>query len=222
MSQYYTQPTLLDLDAEPRYTFAEVKWGKIVAIHQHWVPLSEFQRFFEANTLLIDITGVLINGEPPVVGDVVYSDEHGYNIQHLKSVFSPAETKAYIIERLKLIRNVKELEVIEYNNNLFDADKDSLERMDKARKLLEDNNQPSITWTTAENTRVEVTINDFKGINTAIAVRSNLLHVRYNQLKQYILGLDDKYLAIIPTIDWNWDMTQDLDVLLEEINSEEE
>ena len=110
-----------------------------------------------------------------------------------------------------MIRNVKELEPIPYNDILYDADKDSLDRMDKARKLLEDNNQEYILWTTANNSRVPVTVEDFKGINTAIAVRSNDLHIRYNLLKNYILDLDEKYLPLIPLIDWDWDMNQDLD-----------
>lgn len=211
MSQYLVEPYVRDTSTDPTYTFAEVKYGKIVSINKHWVPLNEFYKFFEPNCLFIDITGVLINGEPPCIGDVVTTDETGYKIIHLKEVLTDEEIKNRTIEILKLTRNVKELEPIMYNNVLFDADKDSLDRMDKARKLLEDNNQESITWTTANNRRLPVTVEDFKGINTAIAVRSNELHIRYNVLKQYIYNLDDKYISLVPLIDWDWDIEQDLD-----------
>lgn len=211
MSQYLVEPYVRDTSTEPTYTFAEVQYGRIVSINKHWVPLNEFYKFFEANCLFIDITGLLIDGEPPAIGDIVTTDETGYKIIHNKSVFSASETKNRVIEQLKLVRNVKELEPIPYNDILFDADKDSLDRMDKARKLLEDNNQPYILWTTADNDRVPVSVEDFKGINTAIAMRSNDLHIRYNELKHYILDLDEKYLALIPLIDWDWDINQNLD-----------
>ena len=38
-------------------------------------------------------------------------------------------------------------------------------------------------WTTADNQRVEMGITDFATINGAAAVRSNALHVKYNDLK---------------------------------------
>lgn len=211
MSQYLVEPYVRDTSTEPTYTFAEVQYGRIVSINKHWVPLNEFYKFFEANCLFIDITGVLIDGEPPAVGDVVNTDESGYKIIHSKKNLTNDEIKNRTIEILKLTRNVKELEPIMYNNILFDADKDSLNRMDKARKLLEDNNQPYILWTTADNNRVPVSVEDFKGINTAIAMRSNDLHIRYNVLKQYILELDEKYISLVPLIDWDWDIEQDLD-----------
>ena len=36
----YTYTTLTRIEGEPTYTFAEVKYGKIVSINQHWVPLA--------------------------------------------------------------------------------------------------------------------------------------------------------------------------------------
>ena len=35
----YTYVTLTRDESEPKYTFAEIKYGKIVSINQHWVPL---------------------------------------------------------------------------------------------------------------------------------------------------------------------------------------
>lgn len=208
----YTYVTMTRSESEPTYKFAEIKYGKIVSINSHWVPLEEYRKFFAADSFFIDITGVTINGEEPTIGDCITFTENGYQIQHIKSVFSLAEAKAAQIERLKLIRNQKELEPIEYNNNSFDADKDSLLRLDKARQSLEDNNLESIEWTTANNQRVEVTVNDFKGINTAVAYRSNQLHIRYNELKNYINSIeDDKYVADIINIEWDFDITKNPD-----------
>ena len=165
----YTYVTLTRDESEPKHTFAEIKYGKIVSINQHWVSLEEYRKFFSADSFFIDITGVTINGEAPVVGDAIEFGENGYEIKHIKSIYSFPEAKATQIERLKLIRNQKELEPIEYNGHYYDADKDSLLRLDKARQSLEDNGLESIEWTTANNERVNITIVDFKGINTAIA-----------------------------------------------------
>lgn len=218
----YTYKTMVREDSEPTYTFAEIKYGRIVNIQKHWVPLEEYRNFFEADAYFIDITGVKINNEDPVVGDTVeFKEDGGWSIIHLKSIYNLAEAKAYQIEKLKLVRNQKELEPIEFSGHLYDADKDSLMRLDKARMSLEDNSIPSIEWTTADNNRVPLTVDDFKGINTQIALRSNSLHTRYNELKNYINGLEEKYLPIIINVNWDWDMEADLDTLLEQLQSEE-
>ena len=217
----YTYTTLTRQDDEARYTFAEVKYDKIVSINQHWVPLEEYIKFFEADACFLDITGVLIDGEPPAIGDSVTTNPDGYEIRHFKSTFSVAETKNYKTELLKLERDRKELEPIEYNGILFDADKTSLTRMDKAEKFLVKKNIPSIVWTTADNSRVEVTVDDFEGINAVLAMRSDSLHNRYNELKAYIDGLDDKYLAVILEIDWNWDINTNLDEKLLELTGQD-
>lgn len=217
-NEKYTYTTMTREAGTPSFTFAEVKYGKIVSINQHWVPLKEYIKFFEADSLFIDITGVLINGESPAIGDSVTSAADGYKIIHLKSTYSVAEAKGYVVEKLKLVRNQKELASIEYKTHLFDADKDSLMRLDKARQSLEDNKLTDIEWTTAKNERIKITLDDFKGINTAIALRSTQLHDRYNELKTYIDGINgDKYLDVILAIDWDWDISCNLDQKLTEI-----
>lgn len=222
MSNEYTYITLTRPEEEPHYTFAEIKYGKIVSINKHWVPLDEYIKFFDSNALFLDITGVLINGEPPAIGDSITTTDEGYKIIHIKNSYSMAESKNYVIEKLKLIRNQKELEDIEVDGILFDADKDSILRIDAARKCLEDNSDiiPSIEWTTADNKRITATIDTFKKLNSAIAERSNSLHVRYNELKQYINNIQDtKYLPVIIKINWDWDISCNLDKKLQEIQS---
>lgn len=215
-NENYTYVTMVRDESEPMYTYARVEFGKIVSINQHWVNIDEFRKFFSPDTYFIDITGVTVDNEVPQVGDVIEFTNTGYQIKHYKSVWSLVEAKAEQIERLKLIRNEKELEPVEYNGHSYDADKDSLMRLDKARQSLEDNNLESIEWTTADNERVAVTITDFKGINTVIAVRSNMLHTRYNELKNFINGIsDEKYTPVVFKIDWDFDTTTDLDSLLD-------
>lgn len=223
-NETYTYKTLTREEGQATYTFAEIKYGKIVSINKHWVPLEEYRKFFGADSMFIDITGVTIDGELPAVGDVVScSTTNGYEIQHYKAIYSMAEIKQYQIEKLKLIRNEKELEPVVYNDHYYDADKDSLMRLDKARQSLEDNGLESIEWTTADNARVTITVSDFKGINTAIAVRSNTLHVRYNELKTFINAItDEKYISLITSIGWDFDITTDLDTLLPSTTEETE
>ena len=222
MNNEYTYITLTRPEEEPHYTFAEIKYGKIVSINKHWVPLDEYVKFFDSNALFLDITGVLINGEPPAIGDSITTTDEGYKIIHIKNSYSMAESKNYVIEKLKLIRNQKELEDIEVDGILFDADKDSILRIDAARKCLEDNSDTisSIEWTTADNKRITATIDTFKKLNSAITERSNSLHIRYNELKKYINDIQDtKYLPIIIKIDWDWNISCNLDEKLQEIQT---
>ena len=56
-----------------------------------------------------------------------------------------------------------------------------------ARQSLEDAGSGEIVWTTADNQRVTLTVTDFAGINTQAAIRSNALHIQYNQLRDSVL-----------------------------------
>lgn len=222
MNDKYTYVTLIRTEEEPQYTFAEIKYGKIVSINKHWVPLNEYIKFFDSNSLFLDITGVLIEGESPSIGDSITSTEEGYKIIHIKNSYSIDEAKNYAIEKMKLIRNQKEIENINVDGVLFDVDKDSIIRMDAARKYLEDNadDDSYIEWTTADNNTAQVSIDTFKNINSAIAERTNYLHDRYNELKTYINNIkDEKYLPIIMKIDWDWDISCNLDEKLQEFSN---
>ena len=96
------------------------------------------------------------------------------------------EVKADKIAELKSIRDTKEVEPIQTDKGIFDYDDKSRDRLAIARQALTDNGGGSITWTTADNQRVSVTIADFAAINGAAAVRSNALHVKYNELKESV------------------------------------
>ena len=71
-------------ESEPTYKFAEIKYGKIVSINSHWVPLEEYRKFFAADSFFIDITGVIINGEEPTIGDcITFTENPTYKISIL-------------------------------------------------------------------------------------------------------------------------------------------
>lgn len=94
--------------------------------------------------------------------------------------------KAAKIADFKVLRDTAEIEDIEYNGVMYDYDDKSRERLAIARQALEDAGGGSIVWTTADNQRVELTIVDFAGINAVAAMRSNQLHVKYNELKERV------------------------------------
>ena len=98
------------------------------------------------------------------------------------------EVKADKVQSLKTERDSKEVEPITYNGNRYDYDDKARERMRIAQQALSDNNIPNQLWTTYDNTQVELTVQDFKNINTLAAKRSGELHIHYNTLKQEVLA----------------------------------
>lgn len=96
------------------------------------------------------------------------------------------DVKSIKIAELKLVRDAKEVEPVQTDKGLFDYDDKSRDRLAIARQALTDNGGGEIVWTTADNRRVPMTIADFAAINGQAAVRSNALHVRYNELKELV------------------------------------
>lgn len=90
------------------------------------------------------------------------------------------------IQEFKFNRDSDEVAVIEYNNKTFDYDDKARERMRIAEKALIDNNLTSQVWTCADNSSTELTVQDFKNINTLAAQRSGALHIKYNELKDLV------------------------------------
>lgn len=96
------------------------------------------------------------------------------------------EVKAQKISELKGIRDRKEVEPIQTSKGIFDYDDKSRDRLYIARQALTDNGGGSILWTTADNQRVPMEIADFAQINGAAVMRSNTLHIKYNELKERV------------------------------------
>lgn len=96
------------------------------------------------------------------------------------------EAKTAKINELKSIRDFKEVEPVQTSKGIFDYDDKSRDRLYIARQALTDAGGGEIVWTTADNQRVSMGIADFAAINGAAAVRSNSLHIKYNELKQRV------------------------------------
>ncbi|MBO5605999.1 MAG: DUF4376 domain-containing protein [Acidaminococcaceae bacterium] len=101
------------------------------------------------------------------------------------------ESQQKKIDELKEVRNKKELDPIEYQGHLFDADKDSLDRLNYAIITLETSGKPDIEWTAADNSDVTMTAQALRGVIAAVGARSNLLHIRYRELKERVIGAQD-------------------------------
>lgn len=98
------------------------------------------------------------------------------------------EIKKNKIAMLKRQRDRLEVSPVEWNGNSFDYDDKARDRLSIARQSIEDDLIDSIIWTTADNTNVEITLDDFKGINSTAAARSNLLHIAYRDAKEAVLS----------------------------------
>lgn len=103
-------------------------------------------------------------------------------------IIKPAleDVKANKKLELKYERDTREVALINYKGKQFDYDAKARERLNIARQALEDNNLPKQMWTCADNTTIELTVADFKALNTLAAQRSGQLHEQYNKLKGYI------------------------------------
>ena len=103
------------------------------------------------------------------------------------------ELKADKLAALKAERDTKEVEPIEYNGNSFDYDEKARDRINAAIIALEvAGESASLEWTAADNTDVTVTAADLKGIISAVAVRSNALHVAYRAAKEQVAAAQSK------------------------------
>lgn len=116
-------------------------------------------------------------------------DGRRYLIINPPPVINIEEFKTLKIKELKKERDIREVLPISCKGKIFDYDDKARERMRIAQQALEDNNIPSQTWTCADNTTTELTVEDFKAINTIAAQRSGQLHEQYNKLKVYIDAL---------------------------------
>jgi hypothetical protein len=92
------------------------------------------------------------------------------------------EVKAEKIVSLKADRDRLEVEDIEVDGHLYDYDEKARERINNAIIALQASGT-SILWTLADNNSVLVTAQDLIAVVSAVAVRSNTLHVAYRDAK---------------------------------------
>lgn len=169
---------------------AEVLYGKIANIYETTRTLDEMKKLFAPAALLIDVTNI----DDVAVGyRVDFTSDKDFNIIAPAKILPETleEVKIAKIKELKAIRDAKEVAIITYNGKTYDYDDKARERMRIAKDALVDNNIASQTWTCADNTKAELTVADFKAINTLAAQRSGQLHDKYNELKSQVEAMDN-------------------------------
>lgn len=110
------------------------------------------------------------------------------------------EVKANKIAELKGIRDTQEVDDIQVNGYLYDYDEKARERINAAIIAL-DLTGGTITWTLADNTDKEVSANDLRYVIAMVAQRSNVLHVKYRNLKERVESATTK--AQVERIVWD-------------------
>lgn len=121
---------------------------------------------------------------------VVYANNHnctivdkGEYLESVEVVIPLEDIKEDKIIELRMARDTEELSPIVYNGYRFDFDKDAIMRMQLAERSLR-GTDGALTWTDADNNRVNnVNANDLNAILVLGTVRSNELHIKYNELK---------------------------------------
>ena len=169
---------------------AEVLYGKIANVYNTTRSLDEMKKLFAPAALLIDVTNI----DDVAIGyRVDFTSDKDFKVIPPAKILPETldEVKIAKIKELKAIRDAKEVAIIAYNGKTYDYDDKARERMRIAKDALVDNNIASQTWTCADNTKAELTVADFKAINTLAAQRSGQLHDRYNELKSQVEAMDN-------------------------------
>lgn len=164
---------------------AEVLYGKVANIYNTTRSLDELKKLFVPAALLIDVTNI----DDVAIGyRVDFKSETDFTLIPPAKILPETleEAKVAKIKELKAIRDAKEVAIIAYNGKTYDYDDKARERMRIAKDALVDNNIASQTWTCADNSIVELSVEDFRVINTLAATRSGQLHDKYNELKNKV------------------------------------
>lgn len=97
------------------------------------------------------------------------------------------QVKQEKIVELKIMRDSKEVEPIDYQGYSFDYDSKARERISAAIVALEvAGASATLTWTTADNQDVKVTAADLRGIIAQVALRGDKLHTAYRKAKEKV------------------------------------
>lgn len=112
-------------------------------------------------------------------------EELGVNVAETEEPIGNIRARKII--ELKRQRDSKEVEPIAYGGHLYDYDSKARDRIAAAIIALDVQGEgASISWTTADNDDVVVTVQDLRAIVAAVAVRSNLLHIAYRTAKAQV------------------------------------
>lgn len=202
-----------------QYKYAEIMYGKVVSIHQHFMPLELFRKLFvptrEAD--FIDIRPAeLASGIEVQIGDYVFHDGNG-TLRIERPIYDNSLDGTVLrkLDELKSNRDNEEVAIIEVNDSPFDYDSKARERINAAIISLDvmdslTGTTNNIEWTLANNINLSVTANDLRLVVAKIAERSNILHIKYRELKEYIYAIqydgkltDEEKIERIEAIQWN-------------------
>ncbi len=115
--------------------------------------------------------------------------------EYYEVVSNPApaleEIKQAKLAELKEARDNEELSPVSYGGYMWDFDDKAQQRINGAIIALSGGG--SLTWTSADNQEIrDVNANDLRGVVGAAARRSNIVHVKYRELKSLVESAETK------------------------------
>ena len=171
------------------FKFAEVYQGRIVSLHEHFMPIGVFRQLFASDRQadFVDIAPAeQAAGFTAQIGDIVTYNDGTLTITRPVYTDTVDGEMARKTDELKLSRDNAEVGDIAYNGNTYDYDGKARERINAAIIALDLQEGATIEWTTATNSVATLTATDLKSIVAAGAVRSNTLHIKYRELKAQV------------------------------------
>lgn len=96
-------------------------------------------------------------------------------------------TKEFNIDYFKMKRNQEEKAPVPYKDHYFDFDSDSQKRLQGVLNVL-DGTPTTLTWTTADDSSMDIGAEDIKAIFTSAMLRSDALHTKYRLLRDKVLN----------------------------------
>ena len=114
----------------------------------------------------------------------------------IKEIIMPVPTLDELKEQKRIeinrSRDVVEQDGFEYMGKVFDSDQISCQRISTAAQALqlmdlsESGNIPVITWTCADNSKIDLTASDLAGLVIALMEHSNSCHQKATELKEQV------------------------------------
>ena len=163
------------------YKYAEVKYGKIQNIFEDFRTIENWKEIHSPDKYWIDVTNLDVK-----VGDVLDFKE-GVGLVILKSVDNSFESLvAFKLNGLKNSQYQENQAPIEYDFKFYDYDRQSKWKLLEKIYYMEVNGVDAITWKTFDNELIRLTLRDLKGIIAKGSERTDLLHIKYNTLKDMV------------------------------------
>lgn len=182
------------------HKYAQMLYGKIRAIYEDIREFDKWKAIHSPDIYWIDVTNIDCN-----VGDIVTFEE-GVGLVFTAAPVTEAtlqDLKDAQITYLKDTRDAEEVAPIEYNYHFFDFDDKAIKRINASIvKLKLIGESATISWTTADDEEVNVTYVDLENIISAVADRSNLLHIKYRQLRDLVNSYTEEDKDKIKDVIW--------------------